>query len=64
MSIKFRDNNEGKLTKEELRLHLIEDLLSKRFTDYNNTELQNSIYNDNGCFNKIYHKFNEWIFNE
>ena len=52
MSIIFKDKNEGTPTKEEMKLHIIENLMENRFKSYTNHELSDSMIN--GDFNKIY----------
>ena len=36
MSIRFKDKNEGTPTKEEMKLHIIENLIEKRYCNYSN----------------------------
>lgn len=52
MSIRFKDKNEGTPTKEEMKLHIIENLIENRFNNYTNHDLSDSMIN--GDFNKIY----------
>lgn len=53
MCINFRNNNKSK---EELKIHIIENLLDKKFKEYGTSDLKDSMLND-GNFNKIYN----WI---
>lgn len=50
MSIRFKDTNGRTPTKEEIKLHIIENLIEKRFCNYNNSELRDSMVN--GIFKK------------
>ena len=61
MSIRFKDKNEGTPTKEEMKLHIFENLIEKRFCNYNNSELINSMVN--GIFKKIYNEIIDRVFN-
>lgn len=54
MCINFRNNNKSK---EELKIHIIENLLDKKFKEYGTSELKDSMLNYDGNFNKIYN----WI---
>ena len=57
MSIRFKDKNEGTPTKEEMKLHIIEN----RFKNYTNHDLSDSMIN--GDFNKIYKGIIDRVFN-
>ena len=57
MSIRFKDKNEGTSTKEEMKLHIIEN----RFKNYTNHDLSDSMIN--GDFNKIYKGIIARVFN-
>lgn len=57
MSIRFKDTNDGTPTKEEMKLHIIEN----RFKNYTNHDLSDSIIN--GDFNKIYKGIIDRVFN-
>ena len=61
MSILFKDTNGRTPTKEEIKLHIIENLIEKRFCNYNNSELTNSMVN--GIFKKIYNEIIDRVFN-
>lgn len=61
MSIRFKDTNGRTPTKEEIKLHIIENLIEKRFCNYNNSELINSMVN--GIFKKIYNEIIDRVFN-
>ena len=61
MSIRFKDKNEGTPTKEEMKLHIIENLIENRFKSYTNHELSVSMIN--GDFNKIYKGIIDRVFN-
>ena len=61
MSIRFKDKNEGTSTKEEMKLHIIENLIEKRFCNYNNSELRDSMVD--GTFKKIYNEIIDRVFN-
>ena len=61
MSIRFKDTNGRTPTKEEMKLHIIENLIEKRFCNYNNSELINSMVN--GIFKKIYNEIIDRVFN-
>ena len=61
MSIRFKDKNEGTLTKEEMKLHIIENLIENRFNNYTNHDLSDSMIN--GDFNKIYKGIIDRVFN-
>ena len=52
MSIRFKDKNEGTPTNEEMKIHIIENLIENRFNNYTNQGLSDSMIN--GDFNKIY----------
>ena len=52
MSIRFKNTNGGTPTKEEIKLHIIENLIEKRFCNYDNSELRDAMVN--GTFKKIY----------
>lgn len=61
MSIRFKDTNGGTPTKEEIKLHIIENLMEKRFGNYNNTELRDAMVD--GTFKKIYNEIIDRVFN-
>lgn len=61
MSIRFKDKNEGTSTKEEMKLHIIENLIENRFKNYTNHDLSDSMIN--GDFNKIYKGIIDRVFN-
>ena len=61
MSIRFKDTNGRTPTKEEIKLHIIENLIEKRFYNYNNSELRDSMVN--GIFKKIYNEIIDRVFN-
>lgn len=61
MSIRFKDKNEGTPTKEEMKLHIIENLIENRFNNYTNHDLSDSMIN--GDFNKIYKGIIDRVFN-
>lgn len=61
MSIRFKDTNGRTPTKEEIKLHIIENLIEKRFCNYNNLELRDSMVN--GIFKKIYNEIIDRVFN-
>lgn len=50
MCIRFRDIDKCKPTKEEIKLHIIENLIEKRFCNYDNSELRDAMVN--GTFKK------------
>lgn len=60
MCIRFKDRNDGTPTKEELKLHIIETLIEKRYNRYNNTDLGNAMAN--GTFKKIYNEIIKRVF--
>lgn len=61
MSIRFKDKNEGTPTKEEMKLHIIENLIENRFKNYTNHDLSDSM--SYGDFNKIYKGIIDRVFN-
>ena len=61
MSISFKDKNEGTSTKEEMKLHIIQNLIENRFKNYTNNDLSDSMIN--GYFNKIYKGIIDRVFN-
>lgn len=61
MSIRFKDTNGGTPTKEEIKLHIIENLIEKRFGNYDNSELRNAMVD--GTFKKIYNEIIDRVFN-
>ena len=61
MSIRFKDTNDGTPTKEEMKLHIIENLIEKRYCNYNNSELSNAMVD--GSFKKIYDEIINRVFN-
>lgn len=61
MSIRFKNTNGGTPTTEEIKLHIIENLIEKRFCNYNNSELRDSMVN--GIFKKIYNEIIDRVFN-
>lgn len=61
MSIRFKDKNEGTPTKEEMKLHIIENLIEKRFCNYSNSELRDAMVD--GSFKKIYDEIINRVFN-
>ena len=61
MSIRFKDTNGRTPTKEEIKLHIIENLIENRFKSYTNHELSDSMIN--GDFNKIYKGIIDRVFN-
>ena len=61
MSIRFKDKNEGTSTKEEMKLHIIENLIEKRFCNYDNSELKDTMVD--GTFKKIYNEIIDRVFN-
>lgn len=65
MSIRFRNiEDEHKPSREELKIHIIEHLIDKKFSNYNNTELKNSMFEQDGRFNQIYEWICDKVFNE
>lgn len=67
MCIKFRDTDNRKPTKEELKLHIIENLIDTKFKDYNTRELEESMYGTGSSysrFSKIYNWICERVFEE
>lgn len=61
MSIRFKDTNGGTPTKEEIKLHIIENLIENRFKNYNNRELSDSMVD--GHFKNIYNEIIDRVFN-
>ena len=61
MSILFKDTNGGTPTKEEMKLHIIENLIEKRFCNYSNSELSDAMVD--GTFKKIYNEIIDRVFN-
>ena len=61
MSIRFKDTNGRTPTKEEIKLHIIENLIEKRFCNYDNSELKDTIVD--GTFKKIYNEIIDRVFN-
>ena len=61
MSIRFKDTNGRTPTKEEIKLHIIENLIEKRFSNYDNSELRDAIVD--GTFKKIYNEIIDRVFN-
>ena len=61
MSIRFKDTNGGTPTKEEIKLHIIENLIEKRFCNYDNSDLRDAMVN--GTFKKIYDEIINRVFN-
>lgn len=61
MSIRFKNTNGRTPTKEEIKLHIIENLIEKRFCNYNNSELIDAMVN--GTFKKIYNEIIDRVFN-
>ena len=61
MSIRFKNKNEGTPTKEEMKLHIIENLIENRFNNYTNHDLSDSM--SYGDFNKIYKEIIDRVFN-
>lgn len=61
MSIRFKDTNGGTPTKEEIKLHIIENLIEKRFGNYDNSELRGAMVD--GTFKKIYNEIIDRVFN-
>ena len=61
MSIRFKDTNDGTPTKEEIKLHIIENLIEKRFCNYDNSELKDTMVD--GTFKKIYNEIIDRVFN-
>ncbi|WQJ54183.1 MAG: hypothetical protein [Vetruanivirus porcinprimi] len=61
MSIRFKDKNEETPTKEEMKLHIIENLIENRFKNYTNHDLSDSM--SYGDFNKIYKGIIDRVFN-
>ena len=61
MSIRFKDTNDGTPTKEEMKLHIIENLIEKRFCNYDNSELKDTMVD--GTFKKIYNEIIDRVFN-
>lgn len=62
MSIKFRNIDKCKYTKEEIKLHIIEKLIENRFKDYTNDQLSSFMYRCDGKFKEIYNWSIEHIF--
>ena len=58
MSIRFKNTNGGTPTKEEIKLHIIENLIEKRFCNY---ELRDAMVD--GTFKKIYNEIIDRVFN-
>ena len=61
MSILFKDTNGRTPTKEEIKLHIIENLIEKRFCNYDNSDLRDAMVN--GTFKKIYNEIIDRVFN-
>lgn len=61
MSIRFKNTNGRTPTKEEIKLHIIENLIEKRFGNYDNSELRDAMVN--GTFKKIYNEIIDRVFN-
>ena len=61
MSIRFKNTNGGTPTKEEIKLHIIENLIEKRYCNYSNSELSDAMVD--GDFNKIYKGIIDRVFN-
>ena len=61
MSIRFKDTNGRTQTKEEMKLHIIENLIEKRFCNYSNSELRDTMVD--GAFKKIYNEIIDRVFN-
>lgn len=61
MSIRFKDTNGRTPTKEEIKLHIIENLIEKRFGNYDNSELRDTMVD--GTFKKIYNEIIDRVFN-
>ena len=61
MSIRFKDTNGRTPTKEEMKLHIIENLIEKRFCNYDNSDLRDAMVN--GTFKKIYNEIIDRVFN-
>ena len=61
MSIRFKDTNGGTPTVEEIKLHIIENLIEKRFCNYDNSELKDTMVD--GTFKKIYNEIIDRVFN-
>lgn len=61
MSIRFKDTNGRTPTKEEIKLHIIENLIEKRFCNYDNSELKDTMVD--GTFKKIYNEIIDRVFN-
>lgn len=61
MSIRFKNTNGGTPTKEEIKLHIIENLIEKRFCNYDNSELSDAMVD--GSFKKIYDEIINRVFN-
>lgn len=61
MSIRFKNTNVGIPTKEEIKLHIIENLIEKRFCNYDNSELKDTMVD--GTFKKIYNEIIDRVFN-
>lgn len=61
MSIRFKDTNDGTPTKEEIKLHIIENFIEKRFCNYDNSELKDTMVD--GTFKKIYNEIIDRVFN-
>ena len=61
MSIRFKNTNVGTPTKEEIKLHIIENIIEKRFCNYDNSELKDTMVD--GTFKKIYNEIIDRVFN-
>lgn len=61
MPIRFKDTNGGTPTREEIKLHIIENLIEKRFCNYDNSELSDAMVD--GSFKKIYDEIINRVFN-
>lgn len=61
MSIRFKDTNGRTPTKEEMKLHIIENLIEKRYCNYSNSELRDAMVD--GTFKKIYNEIIDRVFN-
>ena len=61
MSIRFKNTNGGTPTKEEIKLHIIENLIEKRYCNYSNSELKDTMVD--GTFKKIYDEIINRVFN-
>ena len=61
MCIRFKDKNDGTPTKEEIKLHIMENLSEKRFCNDDNSEVKDTMVD--GTLKKIYNEIIDRVFN-